>query len=89
MSRRYDKNRSRQIRRHRYKIYLSIMLVVCIKQHLSNIWSSIHEKVNQNWGWVEKKCCLEKACISTSRKTYCVDFLICYETKREFDFAPS
>ena len=26
-----------------------------IKKHLSNIWSSIHEKVKQHWGWVEKK----------------------------------
>ena len=25
---------------------------------LSNIWSSIHEKVKQHWGWIEKKCCL-------------------------------
>ena len=25
---------------------------------LSNIWSSIHEKVKQNWSWVEKKRCL-------------------------------
>ena len=26
-----------------------------IKQHLSNIWRSIHKKVKQHWGWVEKK----------------------------------
>ena len=25
------------------------------KQHLSNIWSSIHENVKQYWGWAEKK----------------------------------
>ena len=25
-----------------------------VKQHLSNAWSSIHEKVKQHWGWVEK-----------------------------------
>ena len=31
-----------------------------IKQHLSNIWSTIHEKVKQHWGWVEKKSCLPK-----------------------------
>ena len=49
--------------RHGYKctkckICLSIMIVLCIKQHLSNIWSSIHEKIKQLWGWVEKKICL-------------------------------
>ena len=31
------------------------MIVICIKQHLSNIWSSIHEKAKQYWGRVEKK----------------------------------
>ena len=30
------------------------MMVICIKQGLSHIWSSIHEKVRQHWGWVEK-----------------------------------
>ena len=37
----------------KYKICLSMIMVICIKQQLSNIWSSIHEK--QIWGWVEKK----------------------------------
>ena len=30
-------------------------MVICIKQHLSNIWSYIHEKLKQHWGWVRKK----------------------------------
>ena len=25
-------------------------MLTCIKQHLSNIWNSIHEKVKQQWG---------------------------------------
>ena len=33
------------------------------KQHLSNIWSSIHYKVKQHWGWVEKRYCLLKKCV--------------------------
>ena len=60
---RYDINRPRPRNRHKYtkyKMCLSIMMAICIKQHLSNIWSSIHEQVKQNWGWVEKKCCLYK-----------------------------
>ena len=33
------------------------------KQHLRNIWNSIHEKVKQHWGWVEKKeLLIKKAC---------------------------
>ena len=50
---------------NKYKMCLCIMMVICImviciKQHLSNIWSSIHEKVKQHWDWVEKKLCLIK-----------------------------
>ena len=45
---------------HRFnkcKKCLTMMMFKCIKQHLSNIWSSIHEKVKQYWGWVEKRRC--------------------------------
>ena len=48
---RYNINwpRPRHGRRYtRYKICLSIMMVICIKQHLSNIWSSIHDKTKQH-----------------------------------------
>ena len=30
------------------------------KQHLSNIWSSIHEKVRQHWRWAEKSVAYKK-----------------------------
>ena len=42
----------------KYKICLSIMMVICIKQHLRSIWNLTHEKVKQHWGWVEKRRCL-------------------------------
>ena len=35
-----------------------IMIVICIKQYPSSIWSSIHEIVKRHRGWVEKKFCL-------------------------------
>ena len=59
----YDINRPRL--RHgekytKYKMYLSIMMVICIIKNLSNISSSTHEKVKQRWGWGEKKRCLKK-----------------------------
>ena len=38
----------------KYKMCLSIMMVICIKQHLRNIWSSVHEKIKKYWGWVER-----------------------------------
>ena len=40
---------------------LTIMMLICIKQHLSNIWSSIHNKVKQHQHWVAKKLASNKA----------------------------
>ena len=41
---------------------------LCIKQHLSNIWDSIYEKVKLHWGWVKKKTLLiKKACVQFDR----------------------
>ena len=57
-SHRYNINRPRSRYGHKYskcKKCLSMMIVICIKQHLSNIWISVHEKVKQHWGWVEKR----------------------------------
>ena len=43
-------------------------MTLCNKQHLRNIWGSIHWNVRQHWGWVEKKRCLYKKCVLYSRK---------------------
>ena len=43
------------------------MIVICIKQHLSKIWSSIHEKVKQHWGSVEKKALFIKNIFSVTQ----------------------
>ena len=45
-SHRYDINRPKSRHRHKYSKYkkcLSMMILICIKQHLSSIWSSIYE----------------------------------------------
>ena len=34
------------------------MVIIYIKQHLSNIWITVYEKVKQHWDLVEKKRCL-------------------------------
>ena len=57
-SHRFDINRHKSRHGHKcskYKKCFSVMMLICIKQHLSNTWSSIHEKVKQQWGIVEKK----------------------------------
>ena len=65
-SHRYNINRPRSRHWHKcskYKKCLSIMMLICIKQHLSNNWSSFHENVKEHWGWVEQKRCLcKKVC---------------------------
>ena len=37
------------------------MIVLCIKQYLSNIWGSSYEKVKQHWDWVEKRFAYKKS----------------------------
>ena len=62
-SRWYDLIRDRPRHGHKhtkYKICLSIMMVICITQHLSNNWSSIHGQIKQHWGWVEKSVAYKK-----------------------------
>ena len=67
-SQRYVINRPRSRQGHEYSKYKKCLIkamLVCIKQHLSKIWSLIYEKVKEYWGWAEKKCCVyRKACIS-------------------------
>ena len=54
---RYDINRPRCRHRHKYtnniKCVFDVVMLMCIKLHLSNICSSIHEKVKQHWGWAK------------------------------------
>ena len=56
---RYKVNRPRPRHGHKYRTYkkcLTMMIIfTCIKQKLTNIWSSVHEKVKQHQGWDEKR----------------------------------
>ena len=63
-SHRYEINRPRSRNGHKYGKYkkcLSIIMLICIKQQLSNIWTSVHEKVKQHWGWVAKSVANKKS----------------------------
>ena len=63
-SHRYDINWPRPSHGHKYtkyKMCLSIMMATCIKQHLSNIWSSIHEKVNNTEAELKKSVTYKKS----------------------------
>ena len=44
---------------------LTIIMLICIKQHLSNIWSLIHKKVKQHACWVEKSVAYKKGSCET------------------------
>ena len=91
-SQRYDINWPKPRHGHKYTKYKAClsMMVIFSKQHLSNIWSWIHEKVKQHWGWVEKsvaytkkraRCCGFKFCCSYLSKitftyTFCLFVLL-------------
>ena len=62
-SHRYDITRPRPRHGHKctiYKMCLSLIMAICINQHLSNIWNSIYEKLKQHWDWVEKSVAYKK-----------------------------
>ena len=64
MSHQYSIKRRRPKHGHKYakyKMSFNIMIVIGIKQHLSNIWSWIYEKVKQHWGWLEKSIAYKKS----------------------------
>ena len=77
-SRRFDINRPRC--RHgrkysKYIMFLIMMMVICIKQHLSDIWSSIHDKtkLSNTEAELKKSVAHKKVCIrgsSISLKTH-------------------
>ena len=57
-SHRYNINRPSSWYGHKYSKYDVWWYSVWWHLYVSNIWSSIHKKVKQHWGWVEKKRCL-------------------------------
>ena len=62
-SHRYDINRPRSSDEHKYskyKKYLTMMMLICIKQHLSNIWSSFHEKLSNTEAELKKSVAYKK-----------------------------
>ena len=50
------------------------MMATFIKQHLSNIWSSIDENVKQHWDWAENS-------FACNKKWVYLDFLYIYIDK--------
>ena len=69
-SHRYDVNRTRPRNRHKYskhKTFFSMIMVMCNRQRLSNIWSWIYEKVKQHWV-LKKVLLIKKACTSGSKE---------------------
>ena len=55
---------------------LSMTVIKCTKQQLNNIWSSVHEKVKQHLGWVEKnveekRCFFKKIVLCANNKILC------------------
>ena len=76
-SHRYNINRPRPRHGHKYTKYKICNMVVCVKQHLSNIWISIHEKVHYHWDWFKKRDIYKKSVHSSK-----TEMLLVYRTYR-------
>ena len=71
---RYDKNKSESRQGHKYSKYkkcVSMMMLLCIKQHLSNIWSSIYEKLSKTEAELKKSVAYTKKA-RTALKSSCI-----------------
>ena len=82
----YVINRPRPRHGHKctkYKMYLSITMVICIKQHLSNIWSSIHES------WATLRPSWQKSVAYKKRvySTFMYVFIMSYAIRENLHFA--
>ena len=75
-SHRYDINRPRSRHGHKYSKYkkcLSMMMLICIKQHLSNIWSSVHEKLSNTEAELKKNVAYKKKRVTSwDNGQYCI-----------------
>ena len=67
-SHRWDINRRRSRHEHKYSKYkkcLTMMMLLCVKQHLSNIWSSfLQKKISNTEAELKKALLIKKAFIS-------------------------
>ena len=43
-------------------------MFICIKQQLSNIWGSVHEKLSNTEAELKKALLIKKTCIMTTQK---------------------
>ena len=48
----------------KYKKYLSMMMLICIKQHVSNFWGSIHKKLSNSEAKMKKTLLIKKCAFS-------------------------
>ena len=51
----------------KYKNYLIMMITICIKQHLSNIWSRFMKKLSSTEAEFVKRVAYKKACIALGK----------------------
>ena len=60
---RYGINRPKSAHGHKYSICkkcLIMTILICIKQHLSNTWTSIHERLNNTDAKLKKSVAYKK-----------------------------
>ena len=72
---RYDINRTRFRQGHKYstyKKYLTMIILICVKQHLTNIWRSIHTTLEAQ---LKKRVPFKKSVYFSNRRNICILYL--------------
>ena len=83
----YNINRPTSRYGHKYnkcKKCLSMTILIWINQQLSNIWSSIHEKAKQHWGWIKKSIAYKKKGVTRFDYSYIDNLQIAYNPETRF-----
>ena len=71
----YNINRVRPRHGHKftkYKMCISIVMVICIKQHQNNTCSSINEIVKQHWDWLIRALLIKKRVFNVIKSAHSI-----------------
>ena len=64
----YDINKPRARHEYKYTKHKKCrgIMLICIKEHINNIWSSVYVKAKQRWVWRKKSVAYKKRVLQIS-----------------------
>ena len=69
----------------KYKKCLHMTMLICIKQHLNNMWNSIHEKLSNTEAELKKSVAYKKSVYLLAERA----IFTCFKISVEWIFSPS